>query len=131
MNDAYEIEKQLREREERFLTADIRHSREAVSELLAESFIEFGCSGRVYDKARVIKTLSSEPSPDLSISDFKVRPLAPGVVLVTYLSSRQVGSEDGQIESLRSSIWKNFEGAWQLVFHQGTRLDRASAPVKA
>ncbi|MEO6195723.1 MAG: nuclear transport factor 2 family protein, partial [Thermoanaerobaculia bacterium] len=54
------IERQLRELEESHLRSDVRSSPEAMQDLLAEEFVEFGSSGRVFDRAAVIAALSSE-----------------------------------------------------------------------
>jgi hypothetical protein len=89
---------------------EIRASPERASALIADDFVEFGKSGKVYDKATVLAQMKREqPGPQVLVEDFAVRALAPEVVLVTYRTS-----------ALRSSIWVRREGKWQLVFHQGT-----------
>jgi len=98
----------------------VRSSPKAVSELLADEFVEFGSSGRVYDKPAIIEALSNETGdPQISVEEFNVRDLAPDVVLVTY-KTKPAGSE--AVTALRSSIWKRIGGKWQMVFHQGTRI---------
>jgi len=109
----------IRKLEERLLKPSVRHSVQDVSELLADEFIEYGSSGRIFTKRQVIKGLHSEDPVELSLSDFKAKSLGVGVILATY---RAVEHEpDGQeTYSLRSSIWKLINGRWQVVFHQGT-----------
>jgi hypothetical protein len=51
---------------------------------------------------------------------FKTLVLAPGVVLVTYRAVRYRGGAASPESSLRSSIWKQIDGRWQMRFHQGT-----------
>ncbi|OYW99427.1 MAG: hypothetical protein B7Z15_21145 [Rhizobiales bacterium 32-66-8] len=101
---------------------EIRASRDAVAALLADSFVEFGSSGRIYDKATVIDSLAQETSgPNLPLAevfDFAAQALAPDTVLVTY---RSVSARERKQRSvLRSSIWRQIDGTWQMVFHQGT-----------
>ena len=110
----------LRRLEERLLNPAIRKSGADVSNLLADEFIEFGSSGRVFGKQEIVDALRSEPPVQRSLTDFGARSLAPNVVLVTYRVSRR--DLDGQTVtgSLRSSIWKRIDGRWQMVFHQGT-----------
>lgn len=48
--------------------------------------------------------------------DFNVKLLASDIVLATY---RTLRNKDSNLV-LRSSIWKNIQGHWQLIFHQGT-----------
>lgn len=102
---------------------EVRRSPEAVCALLADTFVEFGSSGTVYDKASIIEALAGEPAAEAALTPdvhhFAVQTIAPDVVLVTYRSSRRA---DGTAKrtTLRSSIWKLIDGRWQMLFHQGT-----------
>jgi len=104
-------------------TRQVRSSREAASQLLADEFIEFGSSGRVFDKPAIIASMMNETNhPQIAVDEFATRDLAPDVVLVTYIASRPATLFWGRaVRSLRSSIWKLFGERWQMVFHQGTR----------
>lgn len=121
---------QLRELEERLLASDVRSSREDVSDLLADDFVEFGRSGRVYDRQQTIEALSAEVDRDASIErtarDFRISLLTQGVALLTYRSTRRSAASESVVHSLRSSIWKLTDGRWQMVFHQGTPADGLS-----
>ena len=113
----------LRQLEEQLLAPEVRRSAERVGRMLADDFVEFGSSGRAYDKAQIIEALQQEaPDPDVRIrvTEFAARRLAPEVVLVTYRSVRQGAPGAAQVSRLRSSIWKMIDGRWQMVFHQGT-----------
>jgi len=92
--------------------SDIRNSPDAVSALLADEFIEFGKSGRVWDKRSIMESMQREKLDHrITVKDFVARELAPDVVLLTYQTA----------SALRSSIWKRFGDKWQMIFHQGTR----------
>lgn len=106
----------LRLFEEKLLQPGIRKSVDDLDMLLADDFVEFGSSGRVFHKNDVIDGLLAEPAVKLTLSDFEIHVLAPNVVLTTYHSCRHSDMR----HSLRSSIWKLNEGAWQMYFHQGT-----------
>ena len=101
---------------------EIRRSRAAAERLLAPEFVEFGRSGRVYDRRSVIKahieedSASNDPVP--KVSDVACRLLAEDCVLLTYRSAGR--SSECSIETLRSSIWKRVGEGWHMVFHQGT-----------
>jgi hypothetical protein len=116
------LEDHLRQLEERLLQPNVRKSAEEVPELLASEFIEFGSSGRIFDKEQIIASLQMEPTVRRSLVDFKTCILAPAVVLVTYRAVREGTSAEPPIYSLRSSIWKLIDSRWQMVFHQGTLL---------
>jgi hypothetical protein len=113
----------LKSLEETLLDLAVRKNSEQVSALLADDFLEFGSSGRTFDKASILEDLRNEPLHQTAhLSDFVIRPLAPEVVLVTYRTTRQDSS--GQIihQAQRSSIWINRDGTWQITFHQGTPI---------
>jgi hypothetical protein len=114
------LERQLRELEESHLRSDVRSSPESMQALLADEFIEFGSSGRIFDRAAVIATLSGQPGFKSRIDDFVVRALSPKVALTTYRLSVWSTSGGQAKVTLRSSIWVHRAGRWLLVFHQGT-----------
>ena len=122
MEEKPTTEELIRHLEERLLQADVRRSPQDVAELLADDFIEIGSSGRIYDKQTTIDELQHESPIELSPTHFQIRMLAPDVVLVTYRAVRSASAPAQTAQSLRSSIWKQLEGRWQLVFHQGTPL---------
>jgi len=116
----------LRELEERLLCSDVRRSPTAVGELLADEFVEFGSSGRVFDKQQTIDALRGEATTaQRSVLDFRTSALAPGIVLATYRLASSDSDGEAPKHSLRSSIWKLIGERWQMVFHQGT-ASRAS-----
>ena len=75
--------------------------------LLADEFVEFGSSGRVFDNQQIIDALRGEVRTSL---------LSPEFVLVRY----QLASSDSDGEapecSLGSSVWKLIGKRWQMVF---------------
>ncbi|WP_448652044.1 nuclear transport factor 2 family protein [Pseudomonas fluorescens] len=84
--------------------------------LLAHDFVEFGASGNVWgSKAEVIAGLQDEAFSARHMTECAVKVLSDGVALVTYR-----GYREGVGESLRSSVWRQEEGQWRMVFHQGT-----------
>lgn len=101
----------------------IRSSSSAVSELLADQFIEFGSSGRIFNKATIIDALKTEISDQqISVGDFAVQELAATVVLVKYIATKPSGYQGPTIRTLRSSIWQLIDERWQMIFHQGTKI---------
>ena len=114
--DQAAIAANLRDLELSLHRTDVRRSSERVAELLADDFVEFGSSGRVYDKPTIVKLLAHDQdnAPPPIVTDFVVRFLSPEVALVTY---RAVATER---ETLRSSLWLLSHGQWRMTFHQGT-----------
>lgn len=107
----------LRELELELLDPVVRGNQRRLNELLSDEFMEFGSSGRVYDKKMLVDMLVHERHAKVAVRDFALREIAADVALVSY---RTVGSA-GQ-EARRSSIWTREGGKWQMLFHQGTRI---------
>jgi glyoxylase I family protein len=110
------LEAELKGLEESLLVPDIRKSTQLV-ELLADAFIEFGSSGRVYTKDDLVAVLQAESPVVQTTSDFQVMTLAPDVALLTYRIRRH---SEPVVDTLRSSLWRRSNGKWQMVFHQAT-----------
>jgi hypothetical protein len=121
------IERQLRELEESHLRFDVRSSSESMQALLADEFIEFGSSGRIFDRATVIAALSGESGFESRIDDFVVRSLSPEVALTMYRLSTWPTSGGQARVTLRSSVWVYRAGRWSMVFHQGTLAGEGAA----
>jgi hypothetical protein len=124
-----DIADRLRELEERLLQPGVRSSADQVSSLIADEFVEFGSSGRIYDKAQIVAALVDEqrqgPTAPATAHDVQVRLLADGVALITYRTERRC-ADASVAQSRRSSIWKQLDGRWQMVFHQGTPIPSGS-----
>jgi hypothetical protein len=113
----------LKQLEEHLLDPAVRHNSELVASLLTDDFIEFGSSGRVFNKASILEDLKNE-TPRLAslLSDFSTREIAPNAILATYKATRR--NINGEIigQSWRSSLWTNIDSHWQITFHQGTPI---------
>jgi hypothetical protein len=96
------------------LRPDVRSDRTRLEELLHPEFIEFGASGRRWQRADIIGSLTAETSSKITATDVDARRLAEDVVLVTYQSHTE------QRNAWRSSIWCLNDRRWQVLFHQGT-----------
>jgi hypothetical protein len=118
MSDYTDLAAHLEELERELHVHVIRVSARA-SELLADDFVEFGRSGRVFNKESIIAAMAQEaPGPRLSTAtDFKVVNISTDAALVTY---RTIQNAEPKIFSLHSSIWRRHNDRWQMMFHQGT-----------
>lgn len=74
--------------EESLLQPAVRSSPAALAELLADDFIEFGSSGKIYSQQQLVDLLPHETEVAYSLYDFQVRELSPAVVLATYRTTR-------------------------------------------
>jgi hypothetical protein len=134
MTSAEEIAGQLRCWEEAMLDPAVRGNRTRVAELLAEDFVEFGSTGRVWTRDEILDLLAGEIPAPIYLMDFECVLLAEDVALVTYRAVRTDAGAATQISSLRSSIWIKEPGGWRLRFHQGTRISstaRSSLTLRA
>jgi hypothetical protein len=110
----------LRALEESLLQPDLRKSNRLV-ELLADDFVEFGSSGRVYTRRDLVEALQAETPVVQTTSEFKAVMLGPDAALLTYVTRLEATPPR---YTLRSSVWKRNGDAWQMVFHQATPTDR-------
>jgi glyoxylase I family protein len=78
--------------------------------LIADDFVEFGRSGRVWTRESMRDVLEGPPTSPIPIERFEVAELGDDVALVTYRAAR----------ANRSSVWVRRQGRWQMRFHQGT-----------
>ena len=113
-----ELEAHLFALEQELQGSATRSNADRLAQLLADDFVEFGASGNVWgSKAQLIAGLQDEVFSPRRMSGFAVKKLSDGVALVTYRGHRQ-----GVGDSLRSSVWRQEQGQWRMVFHQGTSV---------
>lgn len=106
--------------ENRLLRPEVRRSDEKLGALLSEDFVEFGSSGKIYTKQDLFIHLPEAGERHFEIAAFQVRSLEPAVVLATYRLKESFEAAREAQYSLRSSIWRQEEDRWRMVFHQGT-----------
>ena len=115
--------------EESLLDPEVRRSQGRLGRLIAEDFVEFGSSGRVFSKSDVLAAAGLLPDVVVPLEDFAIQVHSPHLVHVTYRSTTRL-PRGGTIEALRSSQWVWRDERWQLAFHQGTLVTapRDSSP---
>lgn len=102
------------------LNPDFRRDRARLAALLAEDFHEVGASGRVYDRADVLRLLPGAADMCQSMHEASLHHLAPDVTLLTYIAEHRCGTMVRR--TLRSSIWIRTATGWRIRYHQGTIL---------
>lgn len=107
--------------EEELLRPHIRQDQQALDRLLSEDFLEIGASGRRYGKEEIMKMLPQEIPAKIHAFAFETRPLAAGLVQLIYQTAVQRDPQPPR-RAVRSSIWQNIGGRWQIIYHQGTLL---------
>lgn len=117
-----EISEHLYSLEESLLDPAVRRDRSRLLELLDPDFLEFGSSGRTWNRNTIIELLARESSfiPP-QIEEYRCALLSESVALVTYRTSRTDPQTGEHLSSLRSSVWNRASGTWRMRFHQGTR----------
>jgi len=107
--------------ERQLLNTEVRRSADTLDTLIADDFMEFGASGRRWTKADVLRALPEvQAGGAVHVSELSVKRLGDEHALVTYelMENGRAGPR-----TLRSSLWRRSGASWQIVFHQGTRLD--------
>ena len=110
----------IKDLEVELLQPSVRKSTDRLNELLADDFLEFGASGSRYNKHDVLEHLSKLDEVKYTVHDFATVQISPDTILATYRAEKK-GLDSGEKSfSLRSSLWQNRNGQWQVFFHQGT-----------
>lgn len=117
-DDLGEVERQLRQLEEELWRPETRFDPVRMRELLAEDFLEFGRSGRVYGRDEALAVPAQEIPATLPLPAFELRLVHPDVALLTY--ETDVAYATGRERARRSSLWTRTLDGWRLRFHQGT-----------
>jgi hypothetical protein len=105
--------------ERALLDPDVRADRARVAALIADDFIEIGASGAVFGKQTVLQALPEERGVAFEAGDMHACLVTGDVARIHYIVTRTAG--DDVRRSLRSSWWRRDpDGAWRMVFHQGT-----------
>jgi hypothetical protein len=112
----------LFELEQRLAQVGRNLSAEDASSLIADDFVEFGASGKVWSKAEIIAAMSQWTPIERTVENFSVRELSASVCLVTYKVVRVTKDRHSSPFSLRSSVWRYAGARWQIIFHQGTNV---------
>ncbi|KTD21677.1 DUF4440 domain-containing protein [Legionella londiniensis] len=99
-----------------------KESVEQLSPLIDDEFIEIAQTGKAFDKREVIRWLEQESHSERTGLQFKARLISDQVILLTYISSSKVEGGNCKL-ALRSSLWREKEGYWRMVFHQETPID--------
>jgi hypothetical protein len=125
---------ELRNLEVELHRPDVRSNVERLDTLLHESLVEFGRSGRSYNKADIIEQLPEEKSKgSIWSQDYSLEEIADGVALLMYRSAHL--HENGELtrHTNRSSLWQRTAFGWQMRFHQGTPIEEflINDPYKA
>jgi hypothetical protein len=95
-----------------------RFDRTFQEQRFAADFFEFGRSGRVYTRDRIIQFESQPIHAVFPLPNLAIRLLDRDTAQVTYNSQVEY---DRVVEyARRSSIWSRTENGWVMRFHQGT-----------
>ena len=117
-----DLQKTIYDLETTLLKPEIRSSVKDLDLLLADDFMEFGSSGKIYDKKMILERLPKDTeisSVQFEVSNFQVKALSENVVLATFKTSK-ISPDNNRLTALRASIWRNTNGNWQIIYHQGT-----------
>lgn len=107
--------------EEELWREETRFDHGRMGEVIAPDFLEFGRSGRVYQREDTLAIPRGPIDAVIPLPDFRARLLHPDVAQVTYNSAVRYG---GVVQrARRSSIWSRTANGWVLRFHQGTPYD--------
>ncbi len=109
---------ELIKREPLFHHPEFGTTRRDFENMTTEEFWEVGASGRRYSREYVLDNLEKRfaaPHEDVwETRDFHCLMIAPDNYLLTYTLLQ------GARITRQSTIWRRCDGAWKIVYHQGT-----------
>lgn len=109
--------------EQDFFDVDFCSNAANLERRLSFDFIEYGRSGRIYDRQDIIAyLLNRKECPNLEIHHFSIKKMCGDIILAHYLS---IDPSLNQC-TRRSSVWRKEDGLWKLLFHQGTPSNNPS-----
>ena len=110
--------RRLQQLEEELWREETRFDVPYMEQVMAEEFIEFGRSGRIYDRRECLSHPREPIQAVIPLPDLSIRMITDDVAQVTYNS--HVTWDGELLKGRRSSIWRRAGDSWELVFHQGT-----------
>ncbi|MDR7330105.1 nuclear transport factor 2 family protein [Corynebacterium guangdongense] len=96
-------------------TPSVRRDRERLTELLHPDFVEFGASGRRWDRDAMLDDVERDRRV-IHIKKLEARTLAEDLIQVFWQS------KINEHRARRSSLWKRTGGTWRIIHHQATPL---------
>ena len=109
-------------KENQLLLPQTRQSQIKLKELLSESFIEIGSSGKKFGLKEVLENLPKEKDWSAKISNIEFRMINEDVAQLFYNCVIYHNLDDKGSYSIRNSIWTNESDTWKMIFHQGTEI---------
>lgn len=123
------VARELAAREPIFHRPEFGTTRADFDRMMASDFWEVGASGKKYSREFVLDALEQRhknPEPEyFAISDFACRAISDDTYLVTYQLE-----QDGGRFSRRSTLWRNAPEGWQIIYHQGTKIERTTLDAR-
>ncbi|MHB8065500.1 MAG: nuclear transport factor 2 family protein [Ruminiclostridium sp.] len=125
------IKEHLLQLENDLLKSEIRKSSQIISEILANDFIEFcsNVSEYHYKNGDVFQEQSNNNILHWEILNFEIKELSNDCILAMYKVINHNEVDKTKKYSLRSSIWKNYDGKWEILFHQGTLSSKSEIEI--
>ena len=107
----------VRELELSLLTSENRQDATFLHRVLHPDFMEFGASGRTWNRQNIIVDLiATSPETSIEATAMTARRIDADTILITY------HADHAGMRSLRSSIWIQHKANWTMLFHQGTLI---------
>jgi len=116
------IEKTLFDLEAELQKPNVRKSIEKLDEIISDEFKEITSSGTVTNKQDCFVNLPAAPKVKFVMTDFSVRELATDLMQTFFKTEKTEVGTDKVSHSIRNSIWRNENGKWKMIFHQGTPI---------
>ena len=95
------------------------NNKEYLDNIFHDNYMEYGMSGLIYYKKDTIESLLGIGDRNIKIIDFISEKIDDKSFIVHYVSVHS-----GDVKVLRTSIWQENDERLQLLFHQGTLINK-------
>jgi len=104
------------------LEPQVRKDIKKLDRLIADNFYEIGASGKFYDKNNILARLPLEQNYEIygKVINFEIAHISENLIRANYTL------EEKTKRTRRTSIWQRHHNNYQMIFHQGTVIDRGS-----
>ena len=116
------LEEKIIAQEKSLLTYRVRESVNDLKLLLSTEFKEVGTSGTCFVLSDVLNNIPQEQGWSCKTQDWEFRKLSDDIVQTLHRAFVVHCDKDKGEFSRRTSIWKNENGNWKMIYHQGTRI---------
>lgn len=118
------ITEHIKQLELKLLQTDLRANPALINDLISGDFEEISGNGQMNSRNDVINwLLQKDNNIQWALTNFRIKVLTDEVMLVIYIAKKLNDPNNTSNGSIRSSIWKQQDQNWKMIFHQASKIE--------